>query len=49
MLGGLSGRFDHIFGVLNSIILHKLNSSNQSIFLIEGTNIVTVLFEVFFF
>lgn len=46
VLGGLGGRFDHIFGVLNSVLLHKLELSKQSIFLIDGENVVTVLFEV---
>lgn len=49
MLGGVSGRFDHIFGTLNALYLHKLYSPQIPIFIIDGDNVVTILFEVLYY
>lgn len=45
VLGGLSGRFDHVLSSLNSI----LQFDSCEITIIDGVNLVTILREVYKF
>ncbi|KAH7708721.1 thiamine pyrophosphokinase [Aphelenchoides avenae] len=44
VLGGISGRFDHTLGAINSLLKHR-NASAVPIVAVDGENIVTVLKE----